>query len=56
MGLELMDVPMEHPPFPPIDASISVTHYPVKIRGNLKLLRLHDDVSGLCEQSIQFHG
>jgi hypothetical protein len=28
---------MEYPPLPPIDASISVTHYRAKIRGNIKL-------------------
>ncbi len=27
---------MEHPPLPPIDAGISVTHYWVKIRGKIK--------------------
>ena len=30
-------LPMEHHPFPPIDAYISVAHYGPKIRGNMTL-------------------
>src|SRR5690348_9998821 len=43
---------MEHPPFPPVDAYISVTHYGNKIHGNMSLRESNTELTSFKEGDL----